>query len=391
MRPPADEAVTPVIGTVLMLGISALAITLILVGGAPILDRLQGAGALQTMTDEFQQIRTTALDLNGPDAQRSVPIQLPAGSIDFVSGGRYMVTVDAAAGCDFHVAGWALQPPALINPTSVVITAPNACGLPPVADFSTPILTIPGCGTSMGRWCIGGVYEVNGPTLTALDYSYTFASQTIALTTGSFDPAKDYEFRFYDDPATLNVVADSWLLHTDDLRWARAGSSSHAIEFAGGALMATDGNAVSVAAAPAFEERTGPAALYLRLVTLRGDGTGLNALGAHRVLLRSDPTALRDAMTANQVRFDMDGPLEQEWCRMLDLRDGTRTTGNYQPATAFSPIRATIPGSTDPTSDCDALPDPAGIANPVRSVLYAPNASFPLTFLHANLQASIQV
>ncbi len=74
-----EEAITPVIGSILILGISVLGIAAIMAWGAPALQILEEQNAQYAMLGEFEEVRQNSLALTITDGSRLPRVNLGSG------------------------------------------------------------------------------------------------------------------------------------------------------------------------------------------------------------------------------------------------------------------------------------------------------------------------
>lgn len=331
-----DGAVTAVMGTVLMLGITAVAIALVAAMGLPALQRLQDRAALQSMAGQLGQAHAALGGLAGVDATRTVPIQLPSGAVSVRDDGRVAVAVmqDAAnPACDVHVTGWS-DP----EPTALAYAAPGCrnivAALTPVCNL-LPLIGLLCTLTDNSVW---EAYRADGGSLQAVPLLPTTgpAGAFLRADGGAFSRDTDWLFRLSNgenDPSTaapLVVYAEVWLLASDRVTWT-VDSGDVALDLAAGWLWSTDGDAVAPLGEPGVTERAlGDAGedFVLRLPLVRGDPDGgFDDRGEHRLELRQSSAVMRNRLEgggagdAYRLRLDVDGAQAGAACLSLLLRN----------------------------------------------------------------------
>ncbi|MEA3189912.1 MAG: hypothetical protein QOD77_494 [Thermoplasmata archaeon] len=345
-----DEAVSAVIGTVLLLGITAVAISLVAAMGLPALQRLQDRAALQSMAGQLGQAHAALGDLSGVDATRVVPIQLPAGAVAVRDDGRVLVAVDRDAenpACDVHLTGWT-DP----DTTTIGYVAPGCrnivAALTPLCNL-IPLLGLICTLTDDSVW---EAYRVDGASLQAVPLVPTSgAAGTLRrIDGGTFSRDADWLFRLSNgenDPGTaapLVVYAEAWLSASDRVTWETGGDVG--LVLSAGWLWSRDGHAVIEAGAPGLTERAlgdGGEDFVLRLPVLRGDPDGgFNDRGEHRLELRQAGAALRTRLDggngaeAYRLRLDLDGEHAAAACSALLLRNAQFEAARWQEDSDFS-------------------------------------------------------
>src|SRR5687767_12502039 len=88
-RGPHDEAVSPVIGTILILAITVIGIASLLLWGGPTLERVQSQNAAVAMQGEFEGLRDASQELSVPDHSRFPAISMPSGEVSLAPGTRF--------------------------------------------------------------------------------------------------------------------------------------------------------------------------------------------------------------------------------------------------------------------------------------------------------------
>jgi hypothetical protein len=387
-----DEAVSPVIGTILLLAITAVSITVVMYAGKPILERLSDEGALDGMVGQFQVARSASMQLAGADAARSVPVQLAAGDVSIVDGGRVAVTVDrdnvgAFTSCDFHVSGWAYARGAMA-PNSLSYSA-SGCRAPTPAAACTPVIPPlpPACVPVGPTQSVLEAWFVRGPLLQGV--SISFGSGTLTKSSGTFDSASNWMFRLtngdYSTATSLQVYAEAWLLHTDELAWGHTGKTSTQTQLVAGAIVSSQGGATYLDSPMAIEEEPSAAGTHefsLHLPTLEGSPDGsINDPGRHQILLSLASAVGRDQLNdasaasegATRLRLDFSGPAAGDLCQALVFRNSAFASARYAADAMF--------------------PCATGDSTGQRSVSYSiPSVTaFEFSFLHAEIHASLQL
>jgi hypothetical protein len=366
-------AVSPVIGSVLILVITILGIAGVLYWGAPMIERIQVQNAQVAMVGEFEDIRDSSRELSVPDHSRFPTIVVPRGQVSITPGSRVMVTVDTAGsantGCDFHITDWA-----------------------DTTTKGSATATLTGCQT--GSPNLVQVYAVSGATLSQVSSTTAAASMTLTPSPAIDFSKGDWMFRLTNGQATPTVYAQAWLHSGDDVAWSTdSATGKRSVTFDAGAIFSQTAGTVflekpgAIGDAPFGSTYYG---LWLRSLTAQSYGSVTGA-GSHQVYLSLIGNYDRvDTVTpqAYRLRYDVSGSLAQSWCNALLSR-------NSQISSQVPPALYTSQGSSCAQITTDG----------VRSVCYekvstltganacttAPSTAFTFRFLHARIYTSLAV
>lgn len=361
-----ETAVTPVIGAVLILGITVLGIAGVLLWGAPLIDRIQSRNAQSAMVGEFEDLRDASRELSVPDHSRFPTVVLSRGAISLESGSRIMVTSIRDAGvnpnCDFHITNWADT----ATPGSVTLLSTSGC------RSGATVVT----------------YSVSGSTVVQVD-SRAASSGLVITPSPAVDFSQgDWLFRLVDAGCTPDTYcAASWLLSTDRLQWEMEGTSgARSVSLDAGAIFSQEDGTTFLAKEPIIGDTAFGSSYYglwLRTLTAATEGS-LSGAGSHQVYLSLVGNHVRtDSSAVARLRFDISGDLAEAWCNSLLDRNDELTGASYK---------------EDATMTCAT-----GGADGVRSVCYARvdatlnactannPATFAFKFLHARIYTSLVV
>jgi len=343
----ADDGVSPVVGTILVLAITILGIAAILAWGAPTVDRVQAQNAAQSVQGEFEGLRDATEELSVPDHSRFPSVAVPGGEISLGKGTRFMVAADhdaANPSCDLDVRGWGGS-----TPTSSVTYTTSGC-----RSGTFEVLSVSGTTVTHMNAAVGG----GSASLGGADF-----------TTG------DWLFRLTDGAADPTVYAEAWLHSSDRLSWTyTSGTGTQHLDLEGGAIFSRQGSSIFLAKAPNFGDASFGAGYYgLWLRTYAATGlASIQQAGTHQVFLSLASNDLHvDNATATGLRFTFAGDLGEAWCNAMLARQA-----------AVQPLGAAY---TAPT------PCATGDGTSLRSVTfaYASHALFQFRFLHARIHASL--
>ena len=306
-RVPEDDAVTPVIGAVLILAITILGIGGVLFWGAPLVERVQVQNAQSAIVGEFEELRDSTRELSVPDHSRFPTVVIPRGAISLAEGSRFMVTLNrdfTNAGCQFLVRNWADD----AAPTAVTITMAG-CRAGATVEISS----------------------VSGSTL--VEYTPAISGSTYTVNTVDFSDG-DWLFRLVHASCPLTYCAEAWVHSTDQIVWTLDSSTGgRTVHFDSGAIF-------SSAEGTTFLEREATIGdsvfgsdyfgLWLRSLTA-ANFNEISGSGSHQVYLsllgnydRSDTDGV------SRVRVDVAGPLAEAWCNALLNRNGGLSGASYE-------------------------------------------------------------
>jgi hypothetical protein len=374
-----DDAVTPVIGTVIVLAITIMGIGTALYLGTPVLVNLRERAALENVIGQFEQVRAAANDMYIPDESRYPTISIPAGELTLAQGSHVLVTVDEDAsgttydGCDFRVQDWSDWDVAAANKVSL-----TASGCPAIAGITNATCNAAAIPAATGA-CFEA-YRVNGSapaswplcaasTAGPCHLTWTVSGAEYSLSSVLDDEA-DYMFRLTDS-TTAVVYAQAWLFHMDRLAW-RTGNVAASYE--GGGILAQEGEGYFLASSPLVTEDPPGGPFFLRLPTMQGSDHGaFSGSGSHSVGLIMTAGHLRvDWVAATLIRLDFHGDLAEPWCNAFLLRDQLASLdGDYY------------------TEDATHLCSGTAEADGVRSVKYDEPATFRFTLTQTVIHASL--
>lgn len=371
----STAALTPVIGTLLIIAITIMGMTVIMVWGAPTIEALRLGNAQDTIVGEFEQIRIDAHVLSVEDSSRLPLVNIPGGELSLEQGSRIMVSyvyhnaTDAPllAGCtDLVVTGWNSAPTTDLDLTG------TTCGT--IED------TLAACGTNE---CVR-IYEVRGGSLIEKGVLYDPGTGIAQNLTEDFtDPAKDWLIRITNDTATNSeVYAEAWIFSADRLAWTQAGGvGTYSAFYDMGAVFSSREGSIFQEKRPFVQERHfGESVFFFRLDTL-------DAFDDYRSIATSDSVqvflalqsmhARADVPNVPELRFVFQGDLAEAWCGSLLVRNSFITGGAY---------------AEDADLGLGASSCTDGNSEGLRGVIYSESGvGFPFQFIHANVRAVLQI
>jgi len=365
-RDPA--AVTPVIGTLMILVITILGITGVLLWGAPTIERIQAQNAQLAMIGEMEDLRANTMDLSVPDASRIPTIVLGDGELGVEPGTRIQVAAGhdgSNPACDLHVTGWADA-----SPTTVVVET-DGCRTP-TDTCTTPM--------AVGDACLEIHQVVGGNTVRkTVDFDAPTAAAEVV---GADFTAGDWLFRLTNGESTalLEVYAEAWLLENDRFTWRIQTNSGELSAFmdSGAVFSQEDGTYFLDKAPPIQEDAFGSGVYVFWIRSLSAlDETSVSGQGSYQAFLGLVGNYARvDEPDVRRVRYDFSGELAEAWCQSLLLRNPGLTGG-----AAYAEDGPDF-ACTDPTNP-----------ESIRSVTYAKplDDPFPFEFIHARIRISLTV
>lgn len=327
--------VTPVVGTLLILGITVLGITAVMFWGAPSIQRIQDQNSQTAMLGEFDNLQEITTVLQVPDASRLPRIVQPAGAFGFEPGNRYMITADhdsdaGETACDLRVTGWEVD-----GTDSFTVTASGCKNIKNSA--SKPTCTQAEI-TGADDACMD-VFRVTGANLAEQTITgYSSGTYTVA---GADFSTGDWLFRLTDgDSTTPEVYAQAWLLSSDRVAWDLASSvGERGVYLDGGAVFAQQSGTTFLERDPPLHEgvfATDVYALFLR--TLDADQySEVTGQASFQMFLGLTTQSARVAEDdVRTVRYDIFGDLAEPWCQSLLLRNSTLSDSSYELDTGAS-------------------------------------------------------
>ncbi len=348
MRHGPEEAVTPVVGTVMILGITVLGIGAILLWGAPTLQAIQDQNSVTAMEGEFQELRRDTLDLTIDKASRLPSVVVEDGALGIEAGTRFLVSTDmwgggTYAGCSLQIDAW---------------DTGDADSFDIRNSGCTPLGSVPQtCPAGANKWCLE-VFSVAGGTTQEKDWSSTGSGPyTISVSDGGVPEdlqSGDWLIRVKDDAG--DTAAQAWILSSDRIAWQlRSAVSDVAIHLEGGAILEVDEGQTFLVKAPAIQEDAfGSGDYVFRLPTyIPGDATSITARATPSVFLgQVGNNHLRTSTSgAEALRFSFAGDLSEGWCNAFLLRNNALTGTPYTVDGACTDTTPTVVyvHPTDPT------------------------------------------
>lgn len=388
-----ESAVTPIVGTVIVLAITVAGIATALFMGTPVLTRLRERAALENVVGQLEEVRAAANDMYVPDESRYPTVSIPAGHLSLGDGSHLLVTVDQdIAGttydnCDFRVKDWSDWTTANANKVTVTAT-----GCPTIAGINnaTTGTHCNGAALALATGACFEAYRVNGtaptswPVCTASTTASCYLTWTAsgATYTLSFPMSGSADYLFRLTNSTSTVYAQAWLMHMDRIAWNTGGVHAN---YEGGGIFAQEGNGFFLASSPLVSEEPLGGAYFLRIPTLQGSEHGaFTGSGSHSVglILKSGHVRV-DMVQATLVRIDFHGDLAEPWCNAFLLRDVLASLdGDY-----YKDVGAAVAqgGDNDPPHACSGTASPDAI----RSVKYDEPAAFRVTLTQTILHGSL--
>ena len=356
-----QEAVSPVVGTLLVLAITVVGMAGIMLWGAPTIEAVQAQNAQVAIIGEFEELRASSIELSIPDASRIPTVNVPRGELSIEQGTRMMVIADRDVDfptCDLQVTGWTGTSP----DTQVTVSASNCravgttCAVP-ATQACIEVLEVVGSNTVRRA-----VTSYAGGTLTVASADFSQGDWLIRLTDG--------------DTLNPDVHAEAWLFDSDAVTWRLATSNGGVAAYYDlGAVFSANAGANFVEKGPSLQEdefASGVFALRLRTMSDTSSISGISGRGSHEIFLGLVGNHARiDADDVHRIRFTIAGDLAESWCNLLVQR-------NELGASTYT---------EDATLPCDQA-----TASALRSVTYVPaTVPFPAEVLHAEIRVTLAV
>lgn len=303
-----ESAVTPVVGTLLILAITVVGMVGILAWGAPTIESIQAQNAQVAIVGEFEELRASAIELSIPDASRIPTINLPRGELAIEQGTRVMVTADQDVTnptCDFHVGGWADASPTTVTYTTTGCRALSASCPPAAGNACLEVLQVSGSNTITKTVVYGG----GTATVAGVDFTQG-----------------NWLFRLTDADTSPTAYAQAWLFDSDLVSWSLPTSSGGvSAYFDLGAVFSEDAGSVFLEKTLSLQENefgSGVYALRVRTMSDAGGTTGVSGRGAYQAFLGLVGNHVRvDSDAVYLLRYDFQGDLADSWCGALMLRN----------------------------------------------------------------------
>lgn len=370
-----EDGVTPVIGTILLLGIFALTTVAVLLASTPLLDRIQGQGAQQTMVSDLSSAREAMMHVSGPDSQRSVPLRQTSGVLSYGNPQAVIITVNqdtlSNLGCDLQLSGWVDVNGDLDPATNTLSVQTQNC--------ATITASCPGAA---GQVCMDAFRVVGGSLQSVAATSTATTLQLTSTTLGS----DDWLFRLRTGGSDFRVLSEAWLVQSDRLAWQRSGATSASVDLYLGAIINRSGGGIVSERPWPFTYGDSSAFHVLRVLDLDAVQPGATTQpGTHEARFRVAESTSRTRLDgssstaggtphdllATRLRLDFAGDLARAMCLAWDFRDLSFGNGPFQP---------------DPDTPCDG----SGIQSVVYdSVAGSASDTFPLEVSYAHIRLTI--
>lgn len=393
-----DDAVTPVIGAILVLAITVVGIAAVMVWGAPTIERIQGRNSLLQVANQLEDLRDAQRDLSIPDHSRFPSVDLPGGTLALEPGTRYMLTIDQDTGttscsggscalCDFHVTNWADT-----SAKTQVSVSSSGCRTPTTS--CSPV--------AAGSACLE-VFSVSGSS--TAQQTVTWASP-VATVAGADFSTGDWLFRLSDgNTLTPTVYAQAWLLTSDRIDWSQSGASgTRQAILDGGAVYTQESGSLFLQKSPVIEDTalgTGYYGIWLRTMSA-GSYSSFVGQGTYQVYFALMSNSVRaDTTAAYRLRYDTaqvpcagtncQANTAAGWCNSMVARDQLYLVGSTSQYTSDSVMGCSTPDSAGERSVCfartAALPAPT---NACAVSGFTP-AAFQMRFIHARIYTGLAV
>ncbi|MBI2077392.1 MAG: hypothetical protein HYT80_03335 [Euryarchaeota archaeon] len=296
-----DEAVTPVVGSILILVIMIMAIGGIVAFGVPIINGLQDYAEFQNVVTQYQELDADVRNLRDPQNVRVSAISINKGEIALSTGDRWVITVvEAGADKAFLVSDWEIADD--VNNDGLTITPELLGG----AKYY--------------------VHEVRGSTFISVS-DCTGGASTCALTNIDLDTDV---VRIQMRNAANDVKGEAWILNVGRLSFRQSPTSElNQVHYELGAVMTEQDDAFFIQQVPTIKEPDAGLAdysLFVRLLRLQVDiPTTVSGQGRHTVVTNlvdnyGEARGRPAFDNVDRVRIQVDGPMEEAFCNYFNGR-----------------------------------------------------------------------
>lgn len=302
-----QSAVSPVIGTILVLFIVLIAVAGILVWGVPAIQGIQAHSEFQAVLTQFVELNADIKNLRDPQSSKRDTISVNRGLLSLEQGGRWVFTgTNDTNYKTFNLTGWTAD-----ASTSVSVSAPN----------------IPGTHS---------VYldKVVGATATEMSScasSCGAASLSLGTTGGVANTIKDYSYRIRAKEGS-SIKAEAWIINVGRISYALDNSQTlNRVYATMGAVINRQGAALFMEDPPAIKEPDFAASppdksFFARVVDLDGSSAG-SGKGRFPVLvnlvdvygLSKGRTTFEQAVSA-RIQVNDGNLLQEAFCTYLSTR-----------------------------------------------------------------------
>lgn len=298
-------AVSPVIGTVLILVIMIFSIAGILAWGAPAIQGLQESAEFNGVLAQFLQMDSEVRNLRDPQNTRIVTLTVGGGILTFGKGDRWVVTGMRDAAFDpLYLGGWEGS-----NPASLNLLGIDLAGKQVSVDVAS-----------------GGSFTNR--------FSCSSCANPISLGTAKLDT----------DSVRIQVKsggtvkAETWIINAGSIKYkVDSGSDRNVLHFAMGAVFSQQQDSFFLEESPTIKDPDYTVSpkdtnLFLRLLQLNGTAAAQTGKGRFPIVfnLVDNYGASRGRPSfdpATAARLQIHGELEAPFCAYLDARPGWESSG----------------------------------------------------------------
>lgn len=356
-----DDAVTPVIGTVLILLITMAGMGAVLAWGVPAVQGIQDQSSQAAMEGEFSDLRLNTMVLKIVDSSRLRSVALADGELGLEPGSRFAIhavhNTTTNPDCDIRVSGWSTS-------SDTLTVATSGCGsivTGGATDATQLDLTVDKLVGSSVQRLSGGLSPSGSSSdkdFQAIGTDFSEGNWRVRLTDGAGD-----------------LRAQVFIIGTDRIAWHLETSVSDIdLYVEGGALwLVRSPQVFSLAGMQVSEDVFGSGDYLLELPTYSGPRLEVGSPSDPQVFLQLQGSHGRIAgQDTLRLRYDVSGDLAEAWCNHILFRNATISAGTY---------------TEDPAATCEDG-DPA---TGVRSLTYEPTDGdpFPFEFIHKRVYVSI--
>jgi hypothetical protein len=310
-----DEGVTPILGAIILLGISIVGIAAILLWGAPAVQMVQEQGAQDAMIGEFYGLRTLSLGLSITETSRIPGVSVAQGTFGVVPGTRIEVSADLDATCRMDITE--------IAETTIALTATDcgtlndssgvACG---GGHTCLTINRIDSAAPGQTSAVVSGGMAPAGPTNSAGGVDFVWTTTGSDMRVGGWM----IELRTFGATAPLS---QAWVEDTMAHHWRLRGATEVQLHHEAGAIFSNiDTGVFLVEAPPMSEEAFNLEWFWLHMPIFSGRDIEITGKLTTEVLLELDASPLRiTSENLYRMRFSFIGDYAEGWCNGLLLRN----------------------------------------------------------------------
>lgn len=295
-------AVSPIVGSVLILVIMILSIAGIIGWGVPAIQGLQDHAEFQSVLTQFLQMDSDVRNLRDPQNTREVRLSLAGGVLSFGTGSRWVVSAARDAAYNgFHLTGWEGS-----NPPSITVA-----------------------GITLNANSQVTVDEVTGGSITTRTSCTGVGCSTVSLGTAPNDVALDTDVaRIQVKDGT--VRAEAWIVNAGRITYRQSSTGVDYIHFEMGAVFTQRNTVFFLDESPSTKDPDYAVTpkdtnLFVRALQLTGAESIKSGKGRYPILFNlvdnyGSSRGRPSFDPATMVRYQIHGDLEAAFCNYYDAR-----------------------------------------------------------------------